>query len=94
MASLNVLKECPLTEDQINQLHASLDTDGCGGINYEDFLSAFRIIDVWQQKKHKKRHHSHMEAKDEDESSEESSSSSSTSRSDSEKEVFEDEEDE
>lgn len=65
---LCVLKEIPLTKQQINEVHQLIDKHHTGVIRYDDFLDAFKIVDVWagppkkkkkDKSKHSKKHHNH-----------------------------------
>jgi Ca2+-binding EF-hand superfamily protein len=46
LQALNVLLECPLSDLQIQELHRSIDRDGDGMIDYDEFLTSFEVVDI------------------------------------------------
>ena len=43
---MNILVDSPLTEEQIEMLFNVIDKDGSGEIDYQEFIQAFRVIQI------------------------------------------------
>jgi len=50
LLGMNVLLDNPLSDKQIQKLHASLDATGAGVISYTDFLDMFSVKDTTKMK--------------------------------------------
>jgi protein phosphatase len=46
MSAFNAVLNSPLTDEQIEQLLAHLDSDGDGVVSYKEFFDGFRVVDV------------------------------------------------
>jgi len=46
LEAMGVLVDSPLTPDQIELLFNVIDRDGSGAIDYQEFIDAFRVIQI------------------------------------------------